>query len=141
MKIRSKNKKLAITESDLDMNGAATNGAPTNGVPATGSGLAQKISGTFVLLGAATVLSFAGLSGPAAAPASADTSGCVTKDEFHKVKRHMSKHRVKRIFDTGGRQEFRSGRYSSREYNACRRFGSVWVDYKSGDVSGKMAIW
>ena len=33
MKIRSKDKKLVIAESDLEKNEAATNGAPTNGVP------------------------------------------------------------------------------------------------------------
>ena len=46
MKVRSKDKKLEIAESDLQKNEAATNGAPTDGVPATGKGLknAPRIS-------------------------------------------------------------------------------------------------
>ena len=39
MKIRSKDKKLVIAESDLEKNEAATNGAPTDGAAATGKGL------------------------------------------------------------------------------------------------------
>ncbi len=75
--------------------------------------------------------------------ASADTPGCVTRKEFKKVERGMSKNRVARIFDTKGRQSssFRSGGdiYQTRKYNPCPRYSYVNVDYKNGHVKSKSA--
>lgn len=81
------------------------------------------------------------------APASADTSGCVTKREFRKVHMGMKRERVHRIFDTRGRQTYTfwigGDHYSSREYRACRhpRWSIVSVDYVNGRVDGKFAYW
>jgi hypothetical protein len=79
--------------------------------------------------------------------AQADTAGCITKQEFRKVHRGMSKAKVRRIADTGGRQQsfFTIGRarYETREYRSCRspRWSIVSVDFKNGRMNGKFAYW
>jgi hypothetical protein len=75
-----------------------------------------------------------------AAPAAA-SSGCVSKHEFKKVERHMSRGRVAGIFDTDGKLSFRSGQYMSRDYKTCARYAFVTVDYRHGDVKHKTGFW
>jgi hypothetical protein len=88
-----------------------------------------------------------------AAPAVADTPGCVTKAEFGAVAKGWSMKRVHNKFDTRGKQTwYMSGsKYfpaeQSREYRACVHptWSSVNVDYakKSGvwRVTSKYAYW
>ena len=78
MKVRSKDTKLEITESDLEKNEAAPNGAPTNGVPATGKGLkhAPRISlGLGWANGATTPNGSAVKTKPQAKPATKGSNG------------------------------------------------------------------
>jgi len=93
---------------------------------------------TFV---ATMVLGFAGLSGPMTSTARADSPGCVTKGEFRRVDRGMTRRRVARIFDTNGRLASRYGAYATRDYNPCARFASVSVEYKHGRVIHKYGFW
>jgi hypothetical protein len=83
--------------------------------------------------------------GVVAPAAHADTAGCVTKSEYRKVNKGMSKTRVHRIFDTDGRREAiaRSGRFTSeiRTYRTCSRFSSVALSFGNGQVDGKSAVW
>jgi len=97
-------------------------------------------------LAIAGVVAF-GLTGMTVPAAHADTPGCVSKQEFRKVKDGFKKRRVHRIFDTRGRQTsiFRVGgeTYESREYKPCsdRKYGFVWVDYVNGRLDAKYAYW
>jgi hypothetical protein len=83
----------------------------------------------------------------ASSPASADTGGCVTKSEFHKIRKNMQRDRVHRIFDTRGRQVstywIGGDHYSTRDYRACQhpRYSIVSIDYVNGHVDGKFAYW
>lgn len=106
----------------------------------------SRLARSVALAGAAAALAL-GTTVVVSSPASADTGGCVTKAEFHKIRRDMQRDRVHRIFDTRGRQvsTFWIGgdHYSTRDYRACRhpRWSSVSVDYVNGEVDGKFAYW
>jgi len=65
--------------------------------------------------------------------AQADTAGCVTKAEFQRIHKGMTKTRVRRIFDTRGHRQSisSSGRMRDeyRTYRVCRSWGSPrWSD-------------
>ena len=77
-----------------------------------------------------------------AAPADA-ASGCVTKSEFKAVDKGWNMKRVHRKFGTGGKLEFQSGSYKSREYRPCKRpkYSYVSISYNHGRVSSKSAFW
>lgn len=80
------------------------------------------------------------------ATASADTPGCVTKREFRSVHRGATKLRVRRVFDTAGRQSswFNIGGdvYETREYKTCgSRYGLVSIDYVNRRLNSKFAFW
>jgi hypothetical protein len=79
------------------------------------------------------------VSGLAAGPASGDTPRCVTRKEYKKVEKGWSKKRVKRVFDTGGKLFYDIGGTTTRKYNACG-YGTVYVDYENGRVTGKDAF-
>ena len=70
---------------------------------------------------------------------------CVSKPEYRKVYRGMSRHRVERVFDTrGGFADGWAGGYS-KMYRRCRNRGNlavvVVVDYRNGKrVIGKRQI-
>jgi hypothetical protein len=68
---------------------------------------------------------------------------CVTKDEFHQVRRDMRIAKVHRIFDSDGRQVYDIGHFEKRSYTPCtdRRLGWVSVSFKDGHVSSKDAYW
>ncbi len=82
-----------------------------------------------------------------AAPASADTEGCVTKTEFRKVSKGWALKRVHRVFDTAGKQSFFYSGYQTRDYKPCRNpdFSFVMVDYEKRNgvwrVTSKSAYW
>ena len=98
---------------------------------AAGAGLALAAAGVVVTAG----------------PAAADTPGCVSKTEFRKLHKGMTRERAHRILDTNGRQSYTywiSGdHYSGRDYRACThpRWSVVSVDYVNGKVDGKFAYW
>ena len=81
-----------------------------------------------------------------AAPASADTEGCVTKTEFRKVSKGWALKRVHRVFDTAGKQSFFYSGYQTRDYRPCRNpdFSFVMVDYEKRNgvwrVTSKSAL-
>jgi hypothetical protein len=105
-----------------------------------------RLSRAAVLLGTGAALAL-GSTFVATTPASADTRGCVTKAEFHKIHQGMSRERVGRIFDTKGHQTstfwISGDHYSTRDYRACRhpRWSLVSIDYLNGKVDGKFAYW
>lgn len=82
-----------------------------------------------------------------ASPASADTPTCVSKSEYRNVKNGFAKTRVHRMFDVSGKQEMTynvgGDHYESRSYRPCSdpRWGTVWIDYRNGKVTSKMAMW
>ena len=89
-----------------------------------------------------------------AAPAQADTDGCVTKAEFKKVRKGWKMTRVHRVFDTNGKQSWFTDAYPSlgipaeqgREYRHCAsKYSIVTVDFarKGGvwKVTRKSAYW
>jgi hypothetical protein len=71
------------------------------------------------------------------------TEKCVTRAEFHKVKDGMTKDRVKRIFDSGGKESVTIGDYETRNYTPCtdRDYGWVTVNYDRARVVAKDAYW
>ena len=79
------------------------------------------------------------------ATAAQDSPGCVTKQEFRKVHKGMTKSRVHRIFDNRGhRQAFaQSGGHTAeiRSYRPCSRFSAVAVSYGYGRLDAKSAVW
>ena len=86
----------------------------------------------------------------AAAPAAADTSGCVTRGEYRAVHKGDSMTRVHRIFDTAGKRFSiaTSGGYGSqiRNYNTCSRWSSVAVSFSKNPggiwrMDAKSAVW
>ena len=97
-------------------------------------------TGTGLVLAAGSVM-------VAGSPAAADTPGCVSKAEFHKIRKNMQRERVHRIFDTNGRQTstfwIGGDHYSTRDYRACQhpRYSIVSIDYANGHVDGKFAYW
>lgn len=54
-----------------------------------------------------------------ASPASADTPGCVTHQEFNQVHRGMRMARVHQVFDTAGRVASRDASRMHRYYRIC----------------------
>lgn len=81
---------------------------------AAGTGLALAVGGVAVTAG----------------PAAADTPGCVTKKEYRKVHRGMTKRRVHRIFDTRGWfADGGAGGYS-RVYRSCDFQHAAFIEYK-----------
>jgi hypothetical protein len=96
---------------------------------AVGAGLALAAGGVIVTAG----------------PASADTPGCVTKSEYRKVHKGMTKKRVHRIFDNRGhRQAFaQSGGHTAeiRGYRTCSPFSAIAVSYGDGRLDAKSAVW
>jgi hypothetical protein len=76
-----------------------------------------------------------------AAPAQADTPGCVTKPEFSRVQTGMLKEGVHRIFDTRGSLTG-LGTSEIRHYKPCKAAGVVQVTYRSnGRVESKSGTW
>jgi hypothetical protein len=62
-----------------------------------------------------------------AAPAQADSAGCVTRAEYRKVHRGMTQRRVRSIFDTRGSfGDGGAGGYS-RLYRQCKTTPAVWL--------------
>lgn len=86
-----------------------------------------------------------------AAPAQADTPGCVSRNEFGLVKKGWTKARVHRLFDTSGQQYYySSAQYGFpaeqwREYDGCPEYSWIDVDYVKRNgvwyVTSKDAIW
>ncbi|QIX25508.1 hypothetical protein ncot_02070 [Nocardioides sp. JQ2195] len=77
-------------------------------------------------------------------------AGCVSKKEFRKVKKGMTKAKVARIFGTKGTlaQRVKDGRRTieSRGYKGCPKYSSVGVAFiKKGDgkykLANKLASW
>ncbi len=79
------------------------------------------------------------------AAAAQDTPRCVTKKEYRKVHKGMTKKRVHRIFDTRGRRDAfaQSGGHTAeiRSYRTCSRFSAVSISYGDGRLDGKSAVW
>lgn len=91
----------------------------------------------------------AGLTLPAA-PAQADTPGCVTRKEYRSVKKGWTKARVDRRFDTSGNRVAiaSSGGFKTSvwSYKTCSRFSAVSVSYDKHGTSpwrlaAKSAVW
>ena len=66
-----------------------------------------------------------------ASPAAADRPGCVTKKEYRKIHKGMTKKRVLRIFDTrrSWLVDSGDGRYT-RTYQSCDFHHAAWIEYK-----------
>jgi hypothetical protein len=81
-----------------------------------------RISAAAVAVGLTTAGLFVAL------PADADTGGCVTLQEFHKVERTWAKHRVHRVFDTRGKLDARVRSWQNRAYPTCAGNASSEVE-------------
>jgi len=73
---------------------------------------------------------------------------CVTIKEFRAVKKRMTIRKVRRVFDTAGRQIFAprnpgTARYSTREYGTCSRpkRGALTIDFYNGRLMDKFVLW
>jgi hypothetical protein len=66
-----------------------------------------------------------------AGPGAADTPGCVTKKEYRKIHKGMTKKRVHRIFDTPRHWLIVSsdGKYTYT-YQSCDFHHAAWIRYK-----------
>jgi hypothetical protein len=90
----------------------------------------------------ALVLAVAGMS-LGAPPAQADSPRCVSRAEYHRVHRGMSRAAVHGVFDTRGRRRAfsRVGRFTSeiRVYRGCPRRSVVSVSFARGRLGNKAA--
>ena len=71
-----------------------------------------------------------------AAPASADTPGCVSHKEFRRVDVGDSRHRVHHVFDTRGGSIFSRGQREERAYSTCGG-AVVFVTYADDRLTSK----
>lgn len=81
-----------------------------------------------------------------AAPAAQATPGaCVSRGEFRHVHRGMTRHHVRRIFDTRGRRThfFQDDGFTAetRRYRGCPHHTAVSVLYFNGRLRTKSASW
>jgi len=63
------------------------------------------------------------------AAAAQDTPGCVTKKEYRKIHKGMTKKRVHRIFDTRGWLADGAGGGFSRAYLSCNHQHVAYIEY------------
>ena len=63
-------------------------------------------------------------------PATADTPGCVTKKEYRKIHKGVTKKRVHRIFDTSRNWGTGGGAVYTRTYQSCDFHHAAWIEYK-----------
>jgi hypothetical protein len=79
-----------------------------------------------------------------AAQAANKTPGCVTKAEYKKAKKGMTKAKVKKIFGTGGKQLSTASaggfRAEVRNYKTCVEFGSVAITFGNGKLDVKAGV-
>lgn len=84
------------------------------------------------------------------ASAASRTPGCVTKAEYKKAKKNMTKKQVANIFGTNGKREVlvESDGYASeiRSYRGCSKYSSVVISFDKKPrgtlrLSGKSAVW
>jgi hypothetical protein len=78
--------------------------------------------------GAGLVLAVGGIA-VTAGSAAADTPGCVTKKEYRKVHKGMTKMRVHRILDTRGWFADGAGGGFSRAYLSCDHRHVAYIEY------------
>lgn len=86
-------------------------------------------------LAIATII--ASLSALATTPARADTPGCVTRPEFHRVDVGMRQAQVRRIFDTSGEAIHRGPHREEYAYDPCSNRGVIFVTYRQNHVIDK----
>lgn len=91
-------------------------------------------------------LAIAGLvfGGVATAPAASASKGCVTQEEFAKVKPGMSTAQVAKIFGTKGKVTTQSSGFGTtiaiRDYKPCTQFAAVSILFENGKVQTKTGI-
>lgn len=87
---------------------------------------------------------------PSGAAHASGSPGCVTKGEYHAVKKGMTKAKVAHVFGTSGKRVSiaSSGGYAAeiRNYKTCSRYSAVSIafDKNPGGVfrlSAKSAVW
>jgi len=103
------------------------------------------------MLAAAALAAGTALAPALAAPAQADTPGCVSKAEYGKVRTGWSLARVHRLFDTAGSQiDYHPGSpgfpaSQSRQYRGCPAYSQVQVVYDKRNgvwrVTQRYAAW
>jgi len=83
------------------------------------------------------------LVGTAPLPAMA-SPGCVTQQEFKKIRNGMSKAQVAKLVGTKGKLFSAAGsgsyRFEIRSYKACTEFGAVSIGFMGGKVSSKTGL-
>ncbi len=77
------------------------------------------------------------------APPASATHDCVSKAEYKRVKKGMSKRRVHNIFDIDGKQVSKGYGYESRDYRVCTdpKWGFVSVTFHKKELNSKYAYW
>lgn len=94
--------------------------------------LTMLVCMTLAGVGSATPLAEADAATPTAGP----SAGCVTRTEFHKVHKRMTKRHVRHIFHARGNREGITieGGFTSvvRSYHTCTPHGGVWVSSPQG---------
>src|SRR4051812_916295 len=102
------------------------------------------------LLASAAVLASATTPLVLAAPAQADTPGCVTRAEYRAVHKGYTVRHVRNIFDTWGHRDAisTSGGYGSqiRSYHTCSRYSAVSISFSKNPgglyrLAAKSAVW
>ncbi|GAA5147949.1 hypothetical protein GCM10023340_21130 [Nocardioides marinquilinus] len=95
------------------------------------------------ILAATVAAATLGLTTVTVSPADAAPSkGCVTRAEYKKVKKGMTKARVHSIFGTSGQRVTMSGGVEGRGYKVCTsKTGAVGVAYSKGKLASKAVTW
>jgi hypothetical protein len=68
-----------------------------------------------------------------AAPAIADTPGCVSRHEYDRIAKGMAMERVHKIFDTEGVETGLGGSGELRYYNTCTGRGVIQIGFDARD--------
>lgn len=96
-------------------------------------------------LALAVASAFVALPVLATAPAAADTPGCVSRQEYRKIRDGMARGKVHNIFDTNGKSLFENSgaqHNSAREYRMCAAWraatgnSKVQVQYNNYAANG-----
>lgn len=104
------------------------------------------LAATAMLAGGFTLAapSVAQADGGGDAASSARPGGCVTRGEFRRAKKGMTKARVAKVFGTKGkRAAISSGggyTFEIRSYKTCTPYGAVSIGFENGKLSNKTGI-
>jgi hypothetical protein len=106
--------------------------------------LARRLAMPAVVLSALAATAVAGPSLAASSAADAVTTNCVTKAEYKKVTKGMTRAKAQRVMGATPQQSFKHPQHPGatfHDYRACGETGLVQLVQKNRKIAGKAASW